>query len=372
MTQQIALPKAEFESRLHRTHGLMAERGLDGLIAFSSYGEREGHVCYLTNHRNSFPNVMSHIGLGHSAYVLGAQGEGTLVAPLGHQPEKVLGVAWAETGNNMVEGVASAINKMGLAERRIGIAGMDVIPTEYYASITETFPDAGLEDAGDILEGQRVIKSPAEQELLRRAAHVADVALAAGMAAAIEGATQHDIELAARKASLDAGVDFVVRVRVSSGKKVSTLGWPMVTSAVLEKGDVVYLDFIGWCDNYGFDNSRVTVVGPPTSAQQDYLEHLSDAVDWMVEVIKPGTEVMFPYTESRDRTIIPFGHGIGLEICENPWITMGRKTSIEPGMVMCVEPIVISQEFGGMNIEDTVLVSDDGVEVLNQCPRVFW
>ena len=92
MVQGLALSKAEFESRLHRTQQLMAEKELDGLIAFSSYGEREGHVCYLTNHRNSFPNVMSHMGLGHAALVLPAEGLGVLVSPFGYEADKVVGI----------------------------------------------------------------------------------------------------------------------------------------------------------------------------------------------------------------------------------------------------------------------------------------
>jgi Xaa-Pro dipeptidase len=78
-------------------------------------------------------------------------------------------------------------------------------------------------------------------------------------------------------------------------------------------------------------------------------------------------------TMSRERQIVAFGHGIGLEICENPWLTLGpSKTLIEPSMVLCIEPNVIDRQFGSMCIEDMVVITDTGVEVLNQCPRVLW
>jgi Xaa-Pro aminopeptidase len=366
------LPKSEFLRRIDHTQQLLRQRDFAGLIAFSSYQERQGHVAYLTNHFISFPNVMSHVGFGHAAVVLPADRPPTLVAPMGHETEKVHGIDAAKTGFDFLADLTAAVREKGLASTRIAIVGSDVIPAEYYHRLVAAFPKATIEPANDLLESQRIRKSPAEIELLRAAAHVADAGLEAGMKAVRAGARQFDIELAARRAALQAGADFIPRVRVANGQTISTLGWPMVRDRVLEKGDLVYLDFIGWYGGYGFDNSRVAVVGKPSDRQKDYLEHLVEATEWMIEVIEPGKEIEFVFTESRARTIMPFGHGIGLEICENPWVTLGRSVTLEPNMVVSIEPIVVSQEMGGMNIEDTVLVTEDGIEVLNQCPRRFW
>jgi len=363
---------ADFEQRIERTRQLAADRGYDGLIAFASYQERQGHVAYLTNHFISFPNVMSHVGFGHAAVVLPVKAAPILIAPMGHEPEKVHGIASAKTGFNLMADLVAAIKETGLAQGKLAIVGTDVIPVEYYGGLQQALPNAKLESANDILEAQRAIKSPAEIETLRQAAHVADVGLEAGIKAAKAGAKQFDIELAARRAALEAGADFIPRVRVANGPSVTTLGWPMVRDKKLEKGDLVYLDFIGWVHGYGFDNSRATVIGKPTDEQREYLDHLVEATEWMIEVITPGKPIEFCFTESRARNIMPFGHGIGLDICENPWVTLGRPATLEPGMVVSVEPIVIDRTLGGMNIEDTVLVTEEGLEVLNQCPRRFW
>ncbi|MFC2099964.1 M24 family metallopeptidase [Candidatus Bipolaricaulota bacterium] len=372
MIRESPLIAAEFERRIETTQKLMAERGFDGLVAFSSYQERQGHVAYLTNHFISFPNVMSHAGFGHAAVVLGASQPPILVAPMGYEAKNVHGIASAKTGFNLMADLVAAIKESGLAEGKLAAVGTDVIPAEYYVGLGQALPGATIEPANDLLEAQRMIKSPAEIEALRQAAHVADVGLEAGVAAVRKGASQFDIELAARRAALDAGADFIPRVRVANGPTVTTLGWPMVRDQALNEGDLVYIDFIGWVHGYGFDNSRATVVGKPTDAQRDYLDHLVEATDWMIEVLKPGKPIEFCYTESRTRTIMPFGHGIGLDICENPWVTLGRPVTLEPGMVVSIEPIVIDHKLGGMNIEDTVLVTADGLEVLNQCPRRFW
>jgi Xaa-Pro dipeptidase len=372
MLENLTLPGDEFLRRKETTLQHMKEAQLDALVAFSSYQEREGHVCYLCNHHISFPDGMSHIGLGHAAYVLYADGAGFLLAPLGYQPEKVVQVDAARIGANLVSELTKILKERGVDDRQIGLAGLDVIPAEYHMRLTRELSSAQFTDANAVLEDQRLIKSPAEVEMLRAAGRVAGIGLQAGMAAVKAGVTQHDVEMAVRKAAMQAGADFIPRVRVSSGKKVKTLTWPMTTNKTLEAGDMVFIDLIGWVNNYGFDNSRLTVVGKPSADQKIYLEHMIEATDWMIGAMTPNKEMEFVYTESRGRLIVPMAHGIGLEICENPWVNVSQRFTLKPGMTLCVEPILMSNEFGGMAVEDTVLISRDGVEMLTDIPRVYW
>ncbi|MEM3078638.1 MAG: M24 family metallopeptidase [Nitrososphaerales archaeon] len=65
-------------------------------------------------------------------------------------------------------------------------------------------------------------------------------------------------------------------------------------------------------------------------------------------------------------------HGIGLEICESPLVSPSSKVTLRFNMVLCIEPIVILPEFGGIVIEDMIVITKNGVKVLNHCPRVFW
>jgi Xaa-Pro aminopeptidase len=350
----------------------MGERGLEGLIAFSSYAEREGHVCYLTNHRISFPNIMSHIGLGYAALVLPLRGKGTLVSPLGYETAKVVGIDQAKTGRQLVTELVAAIREKELDGKKLGVVGLDVIPVEYYECLGRCLPAVALEPANDLLEAQRVIKSPAEIELLRRAAHVADVGIAAGMRKVRQGLRRYEIEIAVRKEVLEAGADYIPRIRIASGTKVDTLCWPMSDATLLVEGDFFFVDVIGFASNYGFDNSRAKTVGKPTPMQKDYLEHIAEATEWMIGELKPGRELTFVTTYSRERSIQVLAHGIGLEIGENPWITPHHPVTLSPGMVLCVEPMVASPEFGSMVIEETVVVTETGAEVLNRCRRAMW
>lgn len=361
----------EYEQRLSRLQEQIALQHLNGLVAFSSYQEREGHVAYLTNHRNSFPNVMTHLGLGHAAVVVPVEGKSILVAPGGYQMQKVTGISDACTGYALIPETERALKMLNLKTGKLGLAGLDVIPAEYYLHLQKTLPKVTFEKADDILENMRLIKSQAEIEVLRKAARVADAGLKAGLEAINPGVSGLEIEKITRSAAMDAGADFIPRVRVCSGKNVNPLIWPQVDRRKLEEGDFVFLDLIGWHAGYGFDCSRVAVAGDATQEKRDYLEQLAEATEWMISRLKPGIARTFYLAESRGREIHPSGHSIGLEICEAPWIEMSRPIKLKPGMVLCIEPMLVSPRFGKMAVEDMVAITDDGAEVLNQLARLY-
>jgi Xaa-Pro dipeptidase len=368
MIANAELPKEVFCSRLEATQRIMAQKGLAGLIAVSSFQERQGHVAYLTNHHIAFPNGMSHTGLGYAAALVPAEGKAALVAPLGYDAEKIAGIERIYSGPNWVKGVLAAIKDMKLESQKIGISGMDVLPVEYYSGLTQAMPKTAFETADSVVESQRVVKDHREIELLRNAARVADAALQAGLTMAGEGATPLEIETAVRAAAMRSGADLVAHVRVSTGESVSAYRWPMVARQPLERGDWIFLEVTGWRDYYGFDASRVALVGKPSEEQKEYLTHLVEATQWMIDELKPGREFRFTSTESRGRMIRPMAHGIGLEIFENPWLVVDREFVLSPGMVLCVEPVVASKQFGEMAIKEMILITDTGTEILTSCP----
>jgi len=372
-TEQFEVPEKEFVQRIDRTQKLMSKRELDGLVAISSYAEREGHVCYLTNHHTSFPNSLTHIGLGFAAVVLPVTGKPILVAPMGYQKDKVVGIEYAKTGFDYVSELVAALKERKLEDKRIGIAGLDVLPVEYYNRLTQSFSKTTFVDANDILETQRLTKSPAEQRILREAAKIASEGLKAGMESVREGIRECDVALAARKAAREAGADYIVRVRVASRKRIAGLAWPMNTRKALRRGEFVYLDFIGWFQNYGFDTSRVSVVGNPTEEQAELLEAAMEATDWMIETMKPGIEKRYAVSMAREKLVMPLAHHIGIDIVETWAVLPGSRTVFKPGMVLCVEPGVTDLKLGStLNVEDEVIITENGAEIITNCPRVFW
>lgn len=373
MNARLKISKEEFERRLNRVQEEMRREGYDGLIIFSGYVEREGHVCYLTNHHSSFPNVMSHRGLGYSAYLLPSEGRGGLIAPFGYEEEKTVNIDFARTSPNIMGELKSAISEMGLSNKKLGTIGLDVIPAEYYLNLTD-FLGRRLESLDHIEENLRAIKSESELKIMRESAKVADKGLQAAMEAVKEGRTEKQIAIAASNASMEAGADIIARVRILSGEKlVNGLRWPMSSNRELKRGDFVYIDFIGFYENYGFDVQRIRTVGTPTDEQKIALNQSKDAEDWLISVLKPGKFVKLTKASSRGFTIDPFLHGIGLEICETPsCILEGNSFKVQEHMVFCVEPSAVSKKYGNLALEDMIEITSGGPKILNSYNREFW
>ncbi len=360
----------EYEDRLQKIQELAGRKGLNALIAFSSYQVRDGHVAYLTNHRNSHPNIMSHKGLGHAALIIPMQGKPILIAPGGCDAQKITNVSDIRTGESIIAETAQVIKKMDMTASKVGIAGLDVIPTEYYLQLQRDLPMAALVSVDEMLENQRLLKSPSEILLLQQAAQLGDTIMKAGLEAIQPGVSGWQVEQLIRASAAQAGADLISHIQICSGKSINVFIWPQVNSRIFEDGDFVLLKAAGWYHGYGFECSRITVAGKRFNEQQDYLEHIAEAAEWMIGTLKVETQWTYYMAESRSREIHAEGNGIGLEICEKPWIRIESPIRLKPGMVLYIKPTVTSHNFGRAAIGDMVLVTEQGVELMSHLPRI--
>lgn len=365
---EIAYPFSgqEYTQRLVKTQELMALKRLSVMVAFSSYQEREGHVAYLSNYRNSFPNAMTHQGWGYAALVIPAEGLPILVAPGRYEAKKVAGIRCACTGDMLVPEIGSAFKLLGIDSGSVGLAGLDILPTEYYLQMQQLLPNLRFENANEMLESQRMIKSIEEINILRQAAQIADAGIKAGLEAIRPGISGVEIESIVRAAAMTAGADSISQVRVASGNQVDPLIFPPVAKREVKEGEFVYLELAGWFKGYGFLCSRAAVAGQATQEQREFLVHLAEATEWMTGALLPEKTIGFYYTESRGRAITAHGHGIGLEFYELPWITIKTPLNLKTGMVLCIGPVVSAPVFGKMAFKNMVLITEDGAEVLNR------
>ncbi|MBN1314001.1 MAG: aminopeptidase P family protein [Anaerolineales bacterium] len=364
MNRQLQIPEQEYRVRLERVQAALGECGLDGLVAFAHYQEREGYVSYLTSHSIAFPNAMSQFGPGYSAYVLPASGEGILVAPCGYNKDSVVNARSVLTGGSLTQKTIEAIKECSDGTSDWGVVGMDILPAQGYLQLAQAFSSIEWQDAGGILDEQRLIKSEAEINLLENAARIAGQGIQAGLDVAAPGVVQAGVEMAARQACLLAGADVVLRIRVSSGGKNLSSN----PRLVLDKGDFVHLEVAGRAAGYAFDLSRVKVVGQPTAEQIDYMDHLAEAVEWMTETMQPQKRITYYYTESRGRSILAQAHGIGLEIAENPRVGIHQPLAVQPDMVLCVAPAINCQVFGSMAIKEMIEIRETGAQTVGNIP----
>lgn len=346
-------------------------------MAVSGYAERDGNVCYLCGHKNAFPYSMKTdqvSGLGYSALLVPTEGETTLVAPLGYQSNAVVGVDKSETGTNFAHDVITAINESNLGNSKLALAGSDIFPVVYVDEMKRAFPQLTLEYQDQQLAKMRSIKTKNELSLIRQASKIADKALAQAIKSIKPGMKESAIGSVARRAAMDAGADYVVRDRVHSGKEMGQLRWPFASSKKVRRGELVSIDFVGWVKSYGFDILRIGCAGRPSKEQRTLIELAGEATTVMSNMLVDEANVESSISalkklEKDGVHISPFGHGIGLEIVEEPYLFPGVTGKVRKNMVFCVEPDV-QWKGGWASIENEIVVTNRKPEVLTKLPVI--
>jgi len=242
--------------------------------------------------------------------------------------------------------------------------------------------DITLRSTERIVEQARMIKDAAEIAILREAAarlgQVVPVALSAVQAGRTERSIAAVIESAMREAGYErAAFDTIV----ASGPHSAMPHYRAGTRA-LAPGDLVVLDFGGVLDGYCCDLTRTVAIGPPSREARRVYQAVHDAHAAAVAAVKPGIDASAVDAAARDllrdRGLGDAfghgtGHGLGLDVHEEPRIGKPRAdvppVTLAAGMVFTIEPGAYLPGFGGVRIEDDVLVTDTGCELLTTLPR---
>ena len=378
--------KDEIRGRLDRTRTIAAERGFEGVVVIGrSFYDRCGDLAYLTNHFPPFPATVfseTQKGLGHGLLVLPVRGEPALVIDGRAYRKEMMVVDEVVADTDLARGLVGALRRRSLGGARVALVGDDIMPMAMYRSVAEALPALRLEPADEIVRRQRIVKSPAEQALLRRAAEVSDAGLRAALGRVREGATETDVCAHGIAAAMEAGADFVRYLRVHSGV-YSSYGsrWPQALPRTMERGDLVAMDIIGAAAGYQFDVLRTTAAGPPGPEHRKVLDAVVHAADAAVAAARAGA-VCGDLVRTANRLLDDagygeyartfMGHGIGLETVEEPYLTPEITARLEPGMVICVEPGVYIPGWAGASVEHELIVTEGPPEVITPTPARQW
>jgi len=228
-----------------------------------------------------------------------------------------------------------------------------------------------------IVEQARVIKDAGELSTLREAARrltpVAEAAFEAAKPGVTERAVAARIEAAIREGGFERPAFDTI---VASGPN-GALPHYRAGDRVLERGDVVVLDFGGVLDGYCSDLTRTVALAPPSAEARRVHQAVREAQQAAIDAVKPG--IATTDVDRAARRVLEAhslgeafghgtGHGLGLDVHEDPRVTRPRAdvapVPLEPGMVFTIEPGAYLPGWGGVRIEDDVLVTDRGCEVL--------
>ena len=382
--------KEEVKKRVSDSRDLMRAGELDVLLVIGrSFYDRMGSLTYLTNHFPPFPpGAFSETvrGMGHGVLVLPLEEEPLLFVDHRNYRREMVHVEKVQVEANISAGLVNQLERLGAASARVGIAGEDIMPATMHIDLTTALPDAQFSNANALVEQLRARKSETEVAYLKRAAEIVETGYTAIFDAIRPGVSESDLCAEGHAAGMRAGADFVRYVRVHSGPWASWGSrWPQATQRKLEAGDLIRFDYVGAVEGYGFDVNRTAVV-PGKKLDKGVEEMLeltiatSEAAMGAVQAGARASDVHEAASRFLDdnangagQYLFPMaGHGIGLETVEAPIIRPDNAMVLERNMVLCVEPQFVLPEVGGTNIEQMVLVTDDGCELLTTTTTRPW
>jgi Xaa-Pro aminopeptidase len=378
VSETTALPESEYRTRRERLAELLEGAGVDLLFVPPS-----SDLEYLTGLERDLPSF------GQSSYAHGWV-TGALLAP-GRDPVYVLPrmfVAFHLWGREIGEVVQvnesddgralfrQALSRFG-SPARVGIAARTW--GESVLELQSALPDARLQNATPLVNELRRVKSEAELELMRHACRIADDAMAATAPRVQPGVTM---------AELAEEVEHQLRVRGSRTPSFPThifsYGYERShdsqTPTGLEpiaEGEAVMFDFGGVWQGYCSDFGRTVVAGEAPAEYERVYQVMLDAQEAGRAAAVPGTLARDVNAACRapieDAGLGEYfrhrmGHGIGLDVHEQPFISVEDETVLEAGMTFTDEPSILWDGHFAVRIEDIVVCAESGGRVLNQLP----
>jgi Xaa-Pro aminopeptidase len=274
-----------------------------------------------------------------------------------------------------LDGLASLLSDLRL--KKVGIEGPSFTLSSYQ-SLKKTLGDEVefifLEDE---VKNIRAVKDLPELSLIREAIDLSTKSFLHILGMLKEGAIEREASLEMeffikKNGAESTGFDIII----ASGQR-SAMPHGRASNKRIERGDFVLIDFGLRLQGYHSDQTRTLICGQPTHEQEKIYQIVKEAHDLAIEAIRP----VVPFSEidkiARDHIQQQgygdyfghgLGHGIGLAVHEDPVVNGENKGLIQEGMVFTVEPGIYIPNWGGIRIEDMILVTSHGAEVLTYLP----
>jgi len=274
-----------------------------------------------------------------------------------------------------MEGIFSLLIDLKL--RKVGFESAALSFSAHQFLRDKLVPEARLIPLEDEIKNIRALKDTQELASLRTAIEIASDAFLHILGQLKEGALEKEIAFEMewfmkRQGAEALGFDIII----ASGKR-SALPHGKASGKRIEKGDFILIDFGLGFQGYHSDQTRTVVCGNPSSEQQKIYRIVLEAHDRAIERVRPGIPIHEVDAAARDHIRNQgygeyfghgTGHGIGLAVHEDPVVNSENKGFIQEGMVFTIEPGIYLPDWGGVRIEDMVLVTPQGAEVLTYLP----
>ncbi len=331
----------------------------------------------------SVPNVTYLTGFtGDSSYLLATQGDQTLISD-GRYPTQIeeecpgLEMNIRRPGVLIHQQVVKVLRAAGISRLAIEADSMTVATR---AQIVEKLPRLEIGATTGMVEHLRQIKDKEELALIRHAARIAEKSFAVIRAGLRKEQTEKQIGDALEHQFRLFGGDGAAFAPIVAVGPRAALPHAKLTDRRVGAGDMLLVDWGAQWQLYKSDLTRVLVTGKISTKLRRVYEVVLKAQARAIAAVRPG--VPAAEVDAAGRSVIAkagwgrrfnhgIGHGLGLETHELPRMSGKNTATLKPGMVVTVEPGVYIPGWGGVRIEDDILVTRDGHEVLTSLPKQF-
>jgi Xaa-Pro aminopeptidase len=385
-----------------RAFEVLQREGLDALIASSTE-----NVFYISN----YWSLGKRLGCGVEAYaILPLEDSPAIVAPLNEADLLVENQTWigdiqfyGESGvdlgkpedppeetalvlglyssaspeANGASALLKAIENKGLTGAKIALDTSGLSPTQY-EYLKSKLQGVELVDGANLLREIRFVKTEGEVDRIKRATAITEKSMEDALEIARDEITELDLAgMYGYSVAYDGGR---VTQNLIGFRERSAYPNPLPTMYEAKKRDLVRLTLGCTWDHYHSNVSRTAVIGKPLAKVQRRWEAIIAAQDVALDAVNPGVKVSEIYAAAAKelanaevtRKTSTIGHGLGIECNEMPAISKMGDNELLEGMVVNIDIPVLELGWGGIQLEDTLLVTSDGFELLTKTDRTLY
>lgn len=365
----------ERDTRYANLRAKMKEAGFDAMLVIcDAQIEKKGLLKYLTNYRNTLYNLVA---------VFPLEGTPKLLVP---SPVQVIWAKRLSWINDVVlqkpalePVLVDTIKQMGLEKAKFGVASLKIMNAYTFEYLKANLPEATFAEADKLIDDLRVIKTPAEIELMKETIDLTIKSFEVLGQELKPGLTEQEVMAKVDTFLTCNGAQDIFHLILSKPGDIMPF---MPTTRKIEKGDAVIVNTeISGPSGYWCQMVRTAFVGKPTErAEKMYDELQSFCVNDLPKMLVPGAKCSDIAKESIRKTEeagykmgVYFGHCQGLDVVELPKIAVNDDTPLRAGMVLVVHPQFVSQDDQEtVWYCDSYLVKEDGpAEILTKTAKDF-
>lgn len=316
---------------------------------------------------------------GHAAYVVVTQSALFLITDYRYSEQ-----AQTECHNTQVicrdrdnESLGHCVNRLLPATAKIGFEASN-ISVALWQSIAAELSVAKCIAVEPLIERMRMVKDHWEVKQIQLAAAIADQALNEVLAYFATGVTERDIALELEYRMQKLGSEGLSFDTIMLFAERTSLPHGVPSTQKLKVGDFITLDFGAVVNGYRSDMTRSYIYAEASQKQREIYQTVADAQAAAMAQVRANTPAINSFNASREVLVSsPYGqyageglgHGVGLFLHEHPFIKPGCEYVLEAGNVITIEPGIYIPNYGGVRLEEDILVTETGYQLLTHAPK---